>query len=147
MDHGKCLCRQFQMFLRALDQMHKASHCQTPAHPDNDTANGNGFTLQTINFVKCFNCLFILLSRPYNLWNCGGVLLYKTGEDWGHPAMNIFWHSSRTVLLYKAVSEIHFAHGQLCPLLDELCCSGSEGPDGRAELQHITEPWRRMLMY
>lgn len=56
--------------------------------------------------------------------------------------MNIFWHSSRTVFLCKAVSEIHFASGSLYPLLTELCCSDSEGPRVRAEKQHMTEQWR-----
>lgn len=56
-------------------------------------------------------------------------------------AMNIYWHSSRTVSLYKAVSEIHFASGWLCPLLAELCRSDSEGPGVGAEQRHVTEQW------
>lgn len=54
-------------------------------------------------------------------------------------AMDISWRSSRPVFLCKAVSEILFASGSLCPLLSELCCSDSEGPRDRAEQQHIAE--------
>lgn len=56
-------------------------------------------------------------------------------------AMNIYWRSSRTVSLCKAVSEIHFASGWLCPLLAELCRSDSKGPGVGAEQRHITEQW------
>lgn len=73
-----------------------------------------GLLLLTINYVKCFKCLFILLCLPREtLLKC---FLYKRrgrNEDalLEIMAMNVFWLSSRTVVSCTAVSEIHFASG------------------------------------
>lgn len=74
---------------------------------------GAGLPFLAINYVKCFKCLFIVLTLSHVI--CETLVDNKREgiEDTllEIMAMNIFWRSSRTVFLCKAVSEIHFASG------------------------------------
>lgn len=63
---------------------------------------GTGLPLLTLNYVKCFKCLFIPLSLPHNCETLLEHSVDKKGwriEDTLLEIMekNIFWRSSRTV--------------------------------------------------
>ena len=115
--------------------------------PDNDIGNSNRIT--TANYKLCQVIWSVYLSCRLSHVRCETLVVERfVGKKRGRiedtlleiMAMNIFWRSSRAVFLCKAVREIHFASGWLCPLLTELCCSDSEGAQswGRAAAHHRT---------